>query len=145
MIKKQLFCFCSALGQAAPNLAAIAKGRAAAANIFSMIDTDSKPSGQADGETILPEVIGKIEFREVCFAYPSRPSGVFEKLSFSIDAGKTFAVVGPSGSGKSTIISMVQRFYDPTSGKLETELQYSFTFSWLIHRNFTRFYIIGWI
>ncbi|TYH11672.1 hypothetical protein ES288_A06G004000v1 [Gossypium darwinii] len=107
-----------ALGQAAPNLAAIAKGRAAAANIFSMIDTDSKPSGQADGETILPEVIGKIEFREVCFAYPSRPSGVFEKLSFSIDAGKTFAVVGPSGSGKSTIISMVQRFYDPTSGSI---------------------------
>ncbi|XP_040951407.1 ABC transporter B family member 13 isoform X1 [Gossypium hirsutum] len=107
-----------ALGQAAPNLAAIAKGRAAAANIFSMIDTDSKPSGQTDGETILPEVVGKIEFREVCFAYPSRPGTVFEKLSFSIDAGKTFAVVGPSGSGKSTIISMVQRFYDPTSGSI---------------------------
>ncbi|XP_021283667.1 ABC transporter B family member 13-like [Herrania umbratica] len=107
-----------ALGQAAPNLAAIAKGRAAAANIFSMIETDSKPSRQSDGETILPEVAGKIEFCEVCFAYPSRPNMVFEDLSFSIDAGKTFAFVGHSGSGKSTIISMVQRFYDPISGKI---------------------------
>ncbi|XVF63662.1 hypothetical protein PTKIN_Ptkin09bG0104600 [Pterospermum kingtungense] len=107
-----------ALGQAAPNLAAIAKGRAAAANIFSMIETNSKPSRLSDGETMLPEVAGKIEFCEVCFAYLSRPNMVFENLSFSIDAGKTFAVVGPSGSGKSTIISMVQRFYDPTSGKI---------------------------
>ncbi|KAE8712583.1 Detected protein of unknown function [Hibiscus syriacus] len=47
-------------GQAAPNLAAIAKGRAAATNIFSMIKADSKPSGQSDGETILPKVVGKI-------------------------------------------------------------------------------------
>lgn len=117
MIKKQVFFFCSALGQAAPNLAAIAKGRAAAANILSMIETDSNPSRPSDSETTLPEVAGQIEFCEVCFAYPSRPNMVFENLSFSIDAGKTFAVVGPSGSGKSTIISMVQRFYDPTSGK----------------------------
>lgn len=107
-----------ALGQAAPNLAAIAKGRAAAANILSMIETDSNPSRPSDSETTLPEVAGQIEFCEVCFAYPSRPNMVFENLSFSIDAGKTFAVVGPSGSGKSTIISMVQRFYDPTSGKI---------------------------
>ncbi|XWS14444.1 hypothetical protein CRYUN_Cryun35bG0009900 [Craigia yunnanensis] len=107
-----------ALGQAAPNLASIAKGRAAAAIIFSMIETDSKSSIQSDGETMLPEVAGQIEFCEVCFAYPSRPNMVFENLSFSIDAGKTIAVVGPSGSGKSTIISMVQRFYDPISGKI---------------------------
>ncbi|OMO75429.1 hypothetical protein COLO4_26122 [Corchorus olitorius] len=113
-----------ALGQAAPNLAAIAKGRAAAANIFSMIETSmietdsKKPSRQADGETVLPEVAGDIEFCEVCFAYPSRPNMVFENLSFSIVAGKTFAFVGPSGSGKSTIISLVQRFYEPTSGRI---------------------------
>ena len=73
---------------------------------------------------MLPEVAGQIEFSEVCFAYPSRPNMVFENLSFSIDAGKTFAIVGPSGSGKSTIISMVQRFYDPTSGKLQNNGDY---------------------
>ncbi|KAK9270830.1 hypothetical protein L1049_026416 [Liquidambar formosana] len=107
-----------ALGQAAPNLAAIAKGRAAAANIISMIETDSNSSKRLDSGILLPKVVGQIEFCKVCFAYPSRTNMVFENLSFSISAGRTFAVVGPSGSGKSTIISMVQRFYDPTSGKI---------------------------
>ena len=107
------------LGLAVPNLVAITKGQAAAVKIFSMIKTDSKPSRLSNGETMLPEIVGQIEFYEFCFAYPSRPNMVFENLSFSIDAGKTFAIVGPSGSGKSTIISLVQRFYDPTSGKLQ--------------------------
>ncbi|GKU90128.1 hypothetical protein SLEP1_g4168 [Rubroshorea leprosula] len=107
-----------ALGQAAPNLAAISKGRAAAANIFSVIETDSEPSKLSDGRIVLPQVFGEIEFCEVCFTYPLRPTMVFANLSFSISAGKSIAVVGPSGSGKSTIISMVQRFYDPTSGRI---------------------------
>lgn len=107
-----------ALGQAAPNLAAISKGRAAAANIFFMIEADSESSKLSDDGISLPEVSGKIEFSEVCFAYTSRPNMVFENLSFSISAGKRIAFVGPSGSGKSTIISMVQRFYEPTSGSI---------------------------
>lgn len=106
----------SALGQAAPNLAAISKGRAAVSSIISMIETDSNPSEKVEDGTVLSKVAGQIDFCEVCFAYPSRPNIVFENLSFSVSAGKTFAVVGPSGSGKSTVISMVQRFYEPTSG-----------------------------
>ncbi|XP_048332309.2 ABC transporter B family member 13 isoform X2 [Ziziphus jujuba] len=107
-----------ALGQAAPNLAAIAKGRAAAANILSMIDSNGNSSDKLDNGTLLPKVSGQIDFSEVSFAYPSRPNMVFEKLSFSISSGKTFAFVGPSGSGKSTIISLIQRFYEPTSGRI---------------------------
>ncbi|KAK2982276.1 hypothetical protein RJ640_020828 [Escallonia rubra] len=107
-----------ALGQAAPNLAAISTGRAAAANIICMIEEDSNSSKSSKEGIVLPEVDGKVEFCEVHFSYPSRPNTVFEDLSFSVGAGKTFAVVGPSGSGKSTIISLVQRFYDPSSGKV---------------------------
>lgn len=108
-----------ALGQAAPNLAAIAKGKAAAANIISIIKENSHSSERPGDDGItLPKLAGQIEFCEVCFAYPSRPHMVFENLNFSVDAGKTFAFVGPSGSGKSTIISMVQRLYEPTSGKI---------------------------
>lgn len=81
-----------------------------------MIETDSKSSKKSDNGAVLPKIAGQIDFCEVSFAYPSRSNLVFETLSFSISAGKTFAVVGPSGSGKSTIISMVQRFYEPTSG-----------------------------
>ncbi|XP_057424427.1 ABC transporter B family member 13-like [Lotus japonicus] len=107
-----------ALGQAAPNLAAIAKGRAAAANIMNMIASVSDTSKSLDDGTILQQVAGKIEFCGVSFAYPSRSNMIFENLSFSVSAGKTVAVVGPSGSGKSTIICLIQRFYDPTSGKI---------------------------
>lgn len=43
---------------------------------------------------------------------------LFEDLSFSIAAGKRIAVVGPGGSRKITIISLIQGFYDPTSGQV---------------------------
>ncbi|XP_061363698.1 ABC transporter B family member 13-like isoform X2 [Gastrolobium bilobum] len=107
-----------ALGQAAPNLGSIAKGRVAAANMMDMIASVSNNSKRLDNGTVLPHVAGKIEFCEVCFSYPSRSNMVFENLSFSVSAGKTVAVVGPSGSGKSTIVSIIQRFYDPTSGRI---------------------------
>ncbi|KAJ8772768.1 hypothetical protein K2173_027945 [Erythroxylum novogranatense] len=107
-----------ALGQATPNLAAIAKGQAAVSNIINMIEADSEPSHMSEDGIVLQNVAGKIEFCKVHFAYPSRPNTVFENLSFSTTAGKTFAIVGSSGSGKSTVISMLQRFYEPTSGKI---------------------------
>ncbi|KAI8549479.1 hypothetical protein RHMOL_Rhmol06G0027600 [Rhododendron molle] len=107
-----------ALGQAAPSLAAIAKGMAAAANIVSMIEGDSNSSKASNDGIVLPKVVGDIEFSDVGFAYPSRPNMVFKDLSFSVEAGKRVAVVGPSGSGKSTIISLIQRFYEPTTGTI---------------------------
>lgn len=110
----------SALGQAAPNLAAIAKGRAAAANIYSMIEPKNGTPKELPAEhaLVLPQVAGQIEFCNISFSYPARPGTIFENLSFSIGAGQTVAVVGPSGSGKSTVISLVQRFYDPNSGQV---------------------------
>jgi ATP-binding cassette subfamily B (MDR/TAP) protein 1 len=108
-----------ALGQAVPSLSAISKGRVAAANIFKMIGNNNLESSERlENGTTLQNVVGKIEFCGVSFAYPSRPNMVFENLSFTIHSGKTFAFVGPSGSGKSTIISMVQRFYEPRSGEI---------------------------
>ncbi|KAG2269720.1 hypothetical protein Bca52824_064275 [Brassica carinata] len=107
------------LGQTAPSLSAIAKGRVAAENIFRMIGNNNlEGSERLDEGTTMQNVAGNIEFHQVSFAYPSRPNMVFENLSFTICSGKTFAIVGPSGSGKSTIISMVQRFYEPMSGEI---------------------------
>jgi subfamily B ATP-binding cassette protein MsbA len=58
---------------------------------------------------------GRIEFDRVSFGYaPGRE--VLKDVSFSIEPGQIAAFVGPTGSGKSTIISLVARFYDPTSG-----------------------------
>lgn len=78
-----------------------------------MIEADDSSSKEG---IELPKVDGKIEFCEVSFAYPTRPTMVFEDLNFCVYAGKSLAIVGPSGSGKSTVISMIQRFYSPTSG-----------------------------
>jgi ABC-type multidrug transport system fused ATPase/permease subunit len=42
----------------------------------------------------------------------------FSDLNISIESGQFVAFVGPSGCGKSTVISLLERFYDPTSGKI---------------------------
>jgi ATP-binding cassette subfamily B (MDR/TAP) protein 1 len=64
-----------------------------------------------------PNHEGKIEFRHVKFAYPTRPNNfIFKDLNFVIEPGKSVAFVGASGSGKSTIISLIERFYDVTDG-----------------------------
>ena len=65
------------------------------------------------------EIHGNISFKHVCFSYPTRPADrILRNFSLDIQAGQTVAFVGPSGSGKSTIVSMVERFYDPSSGMI---------------------------
>lgn len=64
-------------------------------------------------------VDGEISFNNVSFSYPTRPEQlVFNGLSLKIKAGTTVALVGPSGSGKSTTVSLLERFYDVTSGSI---------------------------
>lgn len=56
------------------------------------------------------------------FSYPSRPTvEVAKGLSITFHAGKTTALVGASGSGKSTIVSLIERFYDPSSGSIKLD------------------------
>lgn len=61
----------------------------------------------------------EIKFTNVTFKYPTQlpeHKPILENATFSIEAGKTTAIVGPSGSGKSTIIQLIERFYDPRPG-----------------------------
>lgn len=63
--------------------------------------------------------MGKIEFVDVRFRYPSRPTlRILKDFSLKCPNGATTALVGPSGSGKSTTIGLLQRFYDPLKGKV---------------------------
>lgn len=62
---------------------------------------------------------GAIDIRDVYFSYPSRDDNmILQGFSLSIPAGKVVALVGSSGCGKSTVISLVERFYDPSTGFL---------------------------
>ena len=62
---------------------------------------------------------GEIELRDITFAYPTRPDSiVLRDFNLSAKAGQRIALVGPSGSGKTTSVSLLFRFYDPTSGEV---------------------------
>jgi subfamily B ATP-binding cassette protein MsbA len=60
---------------------------------------------------------GDIVFQNVGFSYSSE-SPVLKDLSFQIKGGQMVGIVGPTGSGKSTVVSLIPRFYDPTSGAI---------------------------
>ncbi|KAG9454516.1 hypothetical protein H6P81_007420 [Aristolochia fimbriata] len=107
------------LGLAAPNLSTFARARAAAYPIFQMLERSTVSKTSSKTGITLNKVEGHIEFKDVCFSYPSRPDVmIFDKLCLDIPAGKIVALVGGSGSGKSTVISLIERFYEPLSGEI---------------------------
>jgi ATP-binding cassette, subfamily B (MDR/TAP), member 1 len=62
---------------------------------------------------------GNIAFEKVSFAYPTRPGElVLSNISFTIQPGQFVALVGRSGCGKSSLISLIEQFYRPTSGRI---------------------------
>lgn len=56
-----------------------------------------------------------LEFRDVSFGYEPRTS-VLRNISFVLEQGKSYALVGPTGGGKTTTASLMARLYDPTEG-----------------------------
>ena len=65
---------------------------------------------------------GAVRVDNVHFSYPSRPEvPVLQGLSVDIKPGQTLALVGPSGCGKSTVVSLMERFYDVSSGSMKLE------------------------
>ncbi|KAJ6712104.1 ABC TRANSPORTER B FAMILY MEMBER 2, partial [Salix purpurea] len=107
------------LGMAAPDVSSFLRATAAAYPIFEMIDRSTSSKTSSKSAKNLEKVDGHIEFKDVCFKYPSRPDvTIFEKFCLDIPSGKIVALVGGSGSGKSTVISLIERFYEPLSGQI---------------------------
>ncbi|GAB3328599.1 ABC transporter ATP-binding protein [Larkinella ripae] len=92
------------------------RGIASGERVLELIDTapaiQDKP-----GALALPGFRQTIEVQNVSFAYhPDRP--VLKGIEFTLEKGKTIALVGASGGGKSTIADLIPRFYDPTDGRI---------------------------
>uniref|UniRef100_A0A0D9VQB1 Uncharacterized protein n=1 Tax=Leersia perrieri TaxID=77586 RepID=A0A0D9VQB1_9ORYZ len=99
-----------------------AQGKVAAGRVFEVIDRTPEIDAYGGGGRAPPAATaakGRIEFKDVDFAYPSRPDAmVLYNLNLVVPAGKTVALVGASGGGKSTVFALVERFYDPTRGSI---------------------------
>ena len=97
----------------------IQKALAAAQRVFMIIDMPEEIAESRDAKQ-LPEVIGKVEFQNVSFAYNDK-GNVITDLSFSVKPGEVIAIVGPSGAGKSTIANLLPRFYDVNKGDIKID------------------------
>jgi ABC transporter fused permease/ATP-binding protein len=104
------------LGALADLWADFTKASGAAERLFELIDRQEAMPNTGEKPA---EVHGRVEFKDVTFAYPTRPDApVLTGLNLSIEQGEIVAVVGPSGAGKSTLAALVSRLYDPTGGQL---------------------------
>ncbi|PSS18130.1 ABC transporter B family member 19 like [Actinidia chinensis var. chinensis] len=97
--------------------AQFAQGTVAASRVFEVIDRVPDIDPYNPGGRRLSSVRGKIEFKNVTFSYPSRPTAqILHSLNLVIPSSKFLALVGASGGGKSTIFALIERFYDPIDG-----------------------------
>lgn len=90
----------------------------AADRIFSDVLDVAPEVRDAPGAKPLPTVEGRIEFRDVSFAYDRNAQPTLSHISFEAKPGQVVALVGPSGAGKSTLVDLVPRFYDPSEGAI---------------------------
>ncbi len=87
---------------------------ASSERIFQLLDEEQEDRGRGER---LPEVEGRLEFRDVWFAY-NQDEWVLRGVSFVVEPGETIAIVGPTGSGKTTVISLLLRLYDIQRGQI---------------------------
>ncbi|PIA37906.1 hypothetical protein AQUCO_02900039v1 [Aquilegia coerulea] len=95
------------------------KAKGCASSVFAILDRKSEIDSSDNSGMTIENVNGDIEFQHVGFTYPSRPDVlILRDLCFTVQSGKTIAMIGESGCGKSTVISLLQRFYDLDSGQI---------------------------
>jgi ATP-binding cassette, subfamily B, multidrug efflux pump len=98
-------------------LSIVQRGRAAMQRLEHIFAMEPAITDAADAVP-LPEVRGRLEFRNVTFAYPVRDNGhpVVSNVSFTIEPGQKLAIVGRTGAGKSSLVHLLPRLFDVSEG-----------------------------
>ncbi|HEY3766114.1 MAG TPA: ABC transporter ATP-binding protein [Gaiellales bacterium] len=93
---------------------------AATAALDKVVEVLHTETAMADAPTAqtLPQIVGRVEFDDVRFAYAPGAAEVLHGVSFVAEPGQTVALVGHTGAGKSTVVKLLTRFYDPTAGRV---------------------------
>lgn len=108
------------IGGVADIFGRVQKAVGATENLFDIMNESAEDLTELSSQKSAIE--GKIEFKNVVFAYPTRKEKVvLNGLDLSINPGEKVAVVGGSGAGKSTLASLLLRFYEPNSGSIELD------------------------
>lgn len=119
-----MFLMIRPLGQAFGAYSSVMSALGALARIEEILQLPLEESASESAQTSKPKKTqNAIEFKKVSFAYASAEEHrdgklVLDSVSFKIKTGDRVALVGPSGAGKSTVFSLIERFYEPTSGEI---------------------------
>lgn len=95
----------------------VVRGMSSGARVFEYLALAPSIPISGGGRIPYHSLIGRVDFMDVSFSYPTRPGQqVLKKLNLTLPPCQTVAIVGESGGGKSTVASLLERFYDPNIG-----------------------------
>ncbi|XP_030623350.1 mitochondrial potassium channel ATP-binding subunit [Chanos chanos] len=93
------------------------RGISAGTRVFEYLTLEPTIPITGGGRIPHHSLIGRVDFMNVNFSYPTRPGHqILKNFSLTLPPCKTVAIVGESGGGKSTVAALLERFYDPLSG-----------------------------
>ncbi|AGA91526.1 ABC transporter, permease/ATP-binding protein [Thioflavicoccus mobilis 8321] len=109
----------SSIGGLSEVVAELMRGAGASERLLELLAQRPQITPPRDPRPLPEPASGRIEIRDLTFAYPAQPEiAAIEGLDVAIAAGERVALVGPSGAGKSTLFQLLLRFYDPQRGAL---------------------------
>ncbi|GAA3864338.1 ABC transporter ATP-binding protein [Tessaracoccus defluvii] len=88
--------------------------------IEEVLETESSVA-PPDTPATTPEARGNVHFERVSFAYPGAEAPVLKDLTFTLQPGRTTAIIGSTGSGKSTLVNLIPRLFDATEGSVKVD------------------------
>ena len=91
------------------------RGKASLERIGKLLDAQTDVQDKP-GLAPMPQIRGKIEFKDLTFQYPGSNRNVLENVSFVVEAGQSVGIVGRTGAGKTTVVDLLLRAYNVPEG-----------------------------